>query len=200
MFGLRKTLSSLFTRHRVDEAWFDHLEELLIKADVGVATSTFLITSLRKSAKEHAITNSEDLKADLVSELSHHLSDLEPPENPLNPSAIHAKPEVWLIVGVNGAGKTTSIGKLCHHFQAHTGQNGIAQVLAFRNAIGLHGLIVTKLDGTAKGGVICALRNELEKTPKNQGPKTYVYALGKGEQLGDLELFSAQAYAKELVE
>ena len=51
MFGLRKTLSSLFTRHRVDEAWFDHLEELLIKADVGVATSTFLITSLRKSAK-----------------------------------------------------------------------------------------------------------------------------------------------------
>jgi signal recognition particle GTPase len=114
MFGLRKTLSSLFTRHRVDEAWFDHLEELLIKADVGVATSTFLITSLRKSAKEHAITNSEDLKADLVSELSHHLSDLEPPENPLNPSAIHAKPEVWLIVGVNGAGKTTSIGKLCH--------------------------------------------------------------------------------------
>ncbi|MEY3497526.1 MAG: hypothetical protein RLZZ325_533 [Pseudomonadota bacterium] len=109
MFGLRKTLSSLFTRHRVDEAWFDHLEELLIKADVGVATSTFLITSLRKSAKEHAITNSEDLKADLVSELSHHLSDLEPPENPLNPSAIHAKPEVWLIVGVNGAGKTTSI-------------------------------------------------------------------------------------------
>ncbi|NDA84726.1 MAG: hypothetical protein EBX94_02960 [Burkholderiaceae bacterium] len=48
MFGLRKTLSSLFTRHRVDEAWFDHLEELLIKADVGVSTSTFLITSLRK--------------------------------------------------------------------------------------------------------------------------------------------------------
>ena len=95
MFGLRKTLSSLFTRHRVDEAWFDHLEELLIKADVGVATSTFLITSLRKSAKEHAITNSEDLKAVLVSELSHHLSDLEPPENPLNPSAIHAIPEVW---------------------------------------------------------------------------------------------------------
>ncbi|NCX39938.1 MAG: signal recognition particle-docking protein FtsY [Burkholderiaceae bacterium] len=301
MFGLRKTLSSLFTRHRVDEAWFDHLEELLIKADVGVATSTFLITSLRKSAKEHAITNSEDLKAVLVSELSHHLSDLESPENPLNPSAIHAKPEVWLIVGVNGAGKTTSIGKLCHHFQAqgksvllaagdtfraaarnqlkewgernqvqvlsqesgdagaiahdaiqaalsrqvdivlidtagrlatqtnlmeelkkvkrvisklipdaphqmvlvldgNTGQNGIAQVLAFRNAIGLHGLIVTKLDGTAKGGVICALRNELENAPKNQGPKTYVYALGKGEQLGDLEPFSAQAYAKELVE
>ncbi|MEY2624177.1 MAG: hypothetical protein RLZZ101_1412, partial [Pseudomonadota bacterium] len=82
----------------------------------------------------------------------------------------------------------------------NTGQNGIAQVLAFRNAIGLHGLIVTKLDGTAKGGVICALRNELENAPKNQGPKTYVYALGKGEQLGDLEPFSAQAYAKELVE
>ena len=39
MFGLRKTLSSLFTRHRVDEAWFDHLEESLIKADVGVSTS-----------------------------------------------------------------------------------------------------------------------------------------------------------------
>lgn len=81
----------------------------------------------------------------------------------------------------------------------NTGQNGIAQVLAFRNAIGLHGLIVTKLDGTAKGGVVCALHKELESAPK-LGPKTYVYALGKGEQLGDLELFSAKAYAKELVE
>lgn len=303
MFGLRKTLSSLFARHQVDETWFNHLEELLIKADVGVATSASLITSLRKSSKEHSITNSEDLKAVLIDELSHLLSGLEPAANPLSPSSVHPTPEVWLIVGVNGAGKTTTIGKLCHHFQAqgkslllaagdtfraaarnqlkewgernhvqvlsqesgdagaiahdaiqaalsrgidillidtagrlatqanlmeelkkvkrvitklipdaphqillvldgNTGQNGIAQVLAFREAIGLHGLIVTKLDGTAKGGVVCALRKALEQSngAQNHSPKTYIYALGKGEQLSDLELFSAKAYARELVE
>lgn len=303
MFGLRKTLGSLFSRQQVDEAWFDHLEELLIKADVGVATSALLITSLRKSAKQHSIKSSGDLKAILIDELTALLTALEPSLNPLNSDAFHSKPEIWLIVGVNGAGKTTSIGKLCHLFQSqgksvllaagdtfraaardqlkewgernhvqvlsqesgdagaiahdaiqaalsrqidvllidtagrlatqahlmeelkkvkrvisklipeaphqivlvldgNTGQNGIAQVLAFKKAIGLNGLIITKLDGTAKGGVVCALHKALEEADGAQGgaPKTLIYALGKGEKLGDLELFSAKAYAKELVE
>lgn len=300
MFGLRKTLSSLFGRNQVDEAWFEHLEELLIKADVGVATTSTLIASLRKLAKSNSITNAEDLKAALITQITDLLGPLECPTNPLQNPMSTKKPEIWLIVGVNGAGKTTSIGKLCHHFQnqgksvllaagdtfraaarnqlkewgernqvqvlsqesgdaaaiAHdaihaaisrqvdvlfidtagrlatqanlmeelkkvkrviakvvpdaphqivlvldgnTGQNGIAQVLAFKNAIGLNGIIVTKLDGTAKGGVICALSASLKASPTDPN-KTFVYALGKGEKLEDLEQFSAAAYAKELVE
>ena len=66
----------------------------------------------------------------------------------------------------------------------------------------LQGIIVTKLDGTAKGGVICALSKALETPPETGTPafKTFVYALGKGEGLSDLEPFNAEAYAKELVE
>ena len=300
MFGLRKTLGSLFGRNQVDEAWFEHLEELLIKADVGVATTTSLITSLRKLAKSNSITNAEDLKATLIAQITDLLTPLECPTNPLQNLTNAKKPEIWLIVGVNGAGKTTSIGKLCHHFQSqgksvllaagdtfraaarnqlkewgernqvqvlsqesgdaaaiahdaihaaisrqvdvlfidtagrlatqanlmeelkkvkrviakvvpeaphqivlvldgNTGQNGIAQVLAFKNAIGLNGIIVTKLDGTAKGGVICALSASLQASPTDPN-KIFVYALGKGEKLEDLEQFSAAAYAKELVE
>ena len=303
MFGLRKTLGSLFGLHPIDESWFEQLEETLLKADVGIATTNVLIASLRKLTKSHSIQNAEDLKGLLIQEISRLLAPLENPQNPLLLSQSNHKPEIWLIVGVNGAGKTTSIGKLCHHFQvqgksvllaagdtfraaarnqlkewgernhvqvlsqesgdaaavAHdaihaaisrqidvlfidtagrlatqgnlmeelkkvkrviskvvpdaphqivlvldgnTGQNGIAQVLAFRNAIGLQGIIVTKLDGTAKGGVICALSKALETPPETGTPafKTFVYALGKGEGLSDLEPFNAEAYAKELVE
>ena len=303
MFGLRKTLGSLFGLHPIDESWFEQLEETLLKADVGIATTNVLIASLRKLAKSQLIQNAEDLKGLLVQEISRLLAPLENPQNPLLLSQSNHKPEIWLIVGVNGAGKTTSIGKLCHHFQvqgksvllaagdtfraaarnqlkewgernhvqvlsqesgdaaavAHdaihaaisrqidvlfidtagrlatqgnlmeelkkvkrviskvvpdaphqivlvldgnTGQNGIAQVLAFRNAIGLQGIIVTKLDGTAKGGVICALSKALETPPETGTPafKTFVYALGKGEGLSDLEPFNAEGYAKELVE
>ncbi len=303
MFGLRKTLGSLFGLNKVDEAWYEHLEELLLKGDVGVATTDLLITSLRKAAKSQSITNAEDLKGVLVQELSRLLAPLEDPQNPLMFPQTNHRPEIWLIVGVNGAGKTTTIGKLCHHFQAqgksvllaagdtfraaarnqlkewgernqvqvlsqesgdaaavahdaihaaisrqidllfidtagrlatqanlmeelkkvkrviskvipdaphrivlvldgNTGQNGISQVRAFKEAIGLNGIIVTKLDGTAKGGVICALSKALEQpSGLGGGPSdTCVYALGKGEGLLDLEPFKAQSYAKELVE
>jgi fused signal recognition particle receptor len=75
----------------------------------------------------------------------------------------------------------------------NTGQNGLSQVKAFHAALGLTALIVTKLDGTAKGGVICALAHTL-----NDGPKPMVLALGKGEGIDDLAPFTAAQYSSEL--
>jgi fused signal recognition particle receptor len=75
----------------------------------------------------------------------------------------------------------------------NTGQNGLSQVKAFHAALGLTALIVTKLDGTAKGGVICALAHSLR-----EDPKPLVLALGKGEGIEDLAPFTAAQYAAEL--
>ena len=93
------------------------------------------------------------------------------------------------------------IGKILpgapHHtlliLDGNTGQNGLSQVKAFHAALGLSDLIITKLDGTAKGGVICAFAQLL------QGPeKPHLLALGKGEGLADLIAFNADTYAAEL--
>jgi fused signal recognition particle receptor len=75
----------------------------------------------------------------------------------------------------------------------NTGQNGLSQVRAFHTALVLSALIVTKLDGTAKGGVICALAHTL-----NDGSKPAVLALGKGEGIDDLAPFTAAQYSSEL--
>jgi fused signal recognition particle receptor len=73
---------------------------------------------------------------------------------------------------------------------ANTGQNALAQVKAFDDALGLTGLIVTKLDGTAKGGVLCAIARE-RPIP--------VYFIGVGEKLEDLETFNAREFAQALL-
>ncbi len=294
MFGLRKTLGSLFKSSQTDEAWFDTLEDSLIQSDVGLPTTEQLIAKLRKAAKSEKASSPEALQALLIQEVTVLLGALEPSPNPLytrNPATI---PEVWLVVGVNGAGKTTTIGKLCRLFQSqgksvllaagdtfraaarnqlqewggrnqvdvisqeggdaaavahdaihaaisrksdiliidtagrlatqdhlmeelkkvkrvigkalpgaphqtllvldgNTGQNGLSQVKAFHGALGLTGIIVTKLDGTAKGGVICALAYTLQ-----DGPKPAVLALGKGEGIDDLVAFTASQYSSEL--
>jgi len=294
MFGLRKTLGSLFKSNQTDEAWFDALEESLILSDVGLPTTEQLITKLRKAAKSEKANNPEDLKQLLVQEVANLLKSLEPNPNPLYVHEQKTMPEVWLVIGVNGAGKTTTIGKLCKLFQSqgksvllaagdtfraaarnqllewggrnqvdvimqesgdaaavahdaihaaisrksdiliidtagrlatqdhlmeelkkvkrvigkalpgaphqtllvldgNTGQNGLSQVKAFHAALGLSALIVTKLDGTAKGGVICALAHTL-----NEGSKPAVLALGKGEGINDLAPFTAAQYSSEL--
>ncbi len=294
MFGLRKTLGSLFKSSKTDEAWFDSLEESLIQSDVGLPTTEQLIGKLRKAAKSEGASSAEELQSLLITEVGALLKPLEPSPNPLFTNDKAAIPEVWLVVGVNGAGKTTTIGKLCRLFQAqnksvllaagdtfraaarnqlqewggrnqvdvitqeggdaaavahdaihsaisrksdiliidtagrlatqdhlmeelkkvkrvigkalpgaphhtllvldgNTGQNGLSQVKAFHAALGLTGIIVTKLDGTAKGGVICALAHTLQ-----EGPKPAVLALGKGEGIDDLAPFTAGQYASEL--
>ena len=295
MFGLRKTLGSLFKSNQPDEAWFLALEEALIQSDVGLPTTEALLTALRRAAKLQKVAALGELQALLIQLVAERLKTLEPGTNPLLHPLTTTPPEVWFIVGVNGAGKTTTIGKLCHQFQkqgksillaagdtfraaarqqlqewglrnhveviaqdgadaaavAHdaiqaaisrqcdillidtagrlstqdhlmaelkkikrvigkilpgaphhtllildgnTGQNGLSQVNAFHAALSLTDLIITKLDGTAKGGVICALAHLL------QGPvKPQILALGKGEGLGDLIAFNAEAYATELL-
>jgi fused signal recognition particle receptor len=294
MFGLRKTLGSLFKSNQTDEAWFDALEESLILSDVGLPTTEQLISTLRKAAKSQKANSPEDLQQLLIQEVAALLKPLEPIPNPLYVHVQKTVPEVWLVIGVNGAGKTTTIGKLCRLFQSqgksvllaagdtfraaarnqllewgsrnqvdvimqesgdaaavahdaihaaisrkndiliidtagrlatqdhlmeelkkvkrvigkalpgaphqtllvldgNTGQNGLSQVKAFHAALGLSALIVTKLDGTAKGGVICALAHTL-----NDGPKPAVLALGKGEGIDDLAPFTAAQYSAEL--
>ena len=294
MFGLRKTLGSLFKSNQTDEAWFDSLEESLILSDVGLPTTEQLMSKLRKAAKSEKASSPEDLQQLLIQEVASLLKPLEPIPNPLYAHDQKAIPEVWLVIGVNGAGKTTTIGKLCRLFQSqgksvllaagdtfraaarnqllewggrnqvdvitqesgdaaavahdaihsaisrksdiliidtagrlatqdhlmeelkkvkrvigkalpgaphqtllvldgNTGQNGLSQVKAFHAALGLTALIVTKLDGTAKGGVICALAHTL-----NDGPKPAVLALGKGEGIDDLAPFTAEQYSSEL--
>ena len=294
MFGLRKTLGSLFKSSKTDEAWFDALEESLIQSDVGLPTTEQLILKLRKAAKSEKASSPEELQTLLIEEVSTLLQTLEPSPNPLYESSKANTPEVWLVVGVNGAGKTTTIGKLCRLFQSqgksvllaagdtfraaarnqlqewggrnqvdviaqeggdaaavahdaihsaisrksdiliidtagrlatqdhlmeelkkvkrvigkalpgaphhtllvldgNTGQNGLSQVKAFHTALGLTGIIVTKLDGTAKGGVICALAHTLQ-----EGLKPAILALGKGEGINDLAPFTARQYSSEL--
>jgi len=294
MFGLRKNLGSLFKSSKLDEAWFDTLEESLIQSDVGLPTTEQLILKLRKAAKLEKASNPEALQTLLIEEVSTLLQTLEPSPNPLFDSSNSNTSEVWLVVGVNGAGKTTTIGKLCRLFQSqgksvllaagdtfraaarnqlqewggrnqvevisqeggdaaavahdavhsaisrksdiliidtagrlatqdhlmeelkkvkrvigkvlpgaphhtllvldgNTGQNGLSQVKAFHAALGLTGIIVTKLDGTAKGGVICALAHTLQ-----DGSKPAVLALGKGEGIDDLAPFTARQYSSEL--
>ena len=258
------------------------------------ATQT-LISQLRREAKNQKAESADDLKMILATLVEKLLSKLERPQNPLEFLPVNpGQPTVWLIVGVNGAGKTTSIGKICHHFQqtgrkvllgagdtfraaareqliawgernqvaviaqesgdsaavahdavkagqsrqqdiviidtagrlstqAHlmdelkkvkrvigkaqesaphetilvidgnTGQNGMAQVKAFHEALNLTGIIVTKLDGTAKGGILCAIASELSDNPPS------VLAIGLGEQLSDLKPFNASEFAKSLI-
>ena len=295
MFGLRKTLSSLFSKQKIDEEWYESLEEALLLGDVGMHATQKLIKQLRIEAKNQKTESVDDLKSILATLVEQLLSKLERPQNPLlTTPAKGINPQVWLIVGVNGAGKTTSIGKVCHYFQnngkkvllgagdtfraaareqliawgdknqvavitqqsgdaaavahdavqagqsrqmdiviidtagrlstqAHlmdelkkvkrvitksqedaphetvlvidgnTGQNGLSQVKAFHEALGLTAIIVTKLDGTAKGGILCAIAEEIpENTPS-------VLAIGLGEKLADLKPFNASDFAKTLI-
>jgi fused signal recognition particle receptor len=115
--GLSRTraqLNSLFVGIKVDEALFDELEAALILADCGVAAAQTLIVRLRERAKRERIEDGETLKAALAGLIAELLRPLE------RPLALdRAKPLVMMISGVNGVGKTTSIGKLAKYFQSH---------------------------------------------------------------------------------
>lgn len=291
--GLKKTrtsigegFNSVFSVFRkVDEDFLEELMELLIMADVGYETSERIIDELRKKAKLENLNDSESVKAalaEIIAESMHGGNDLN----------ISTKPSVILVVGVNGVGKTTTIGKLAHRLSesgkkviigaadtfraaaidqiavwaersgtdivkhkdgadpaavvydtiaaakarnadviicdtagrlhnkknlmgelekitrvidrelpdadkeillvldATTGQNAIEQAKDFKEAVGVTGVALTKLDGTAKGGITIAVK-DVTGVP--------VKLVGVGEGMDDLQYFEPDAFAKALV-
>lgn len=291
--GLSKTRDSfggkmeavLKAFQKVDEELFEELEEALIMADVGVDTSLYIIDRLRTITKERKVTDSAEVRgliqeivADVLSAQDHTLR-------------LDGKPAVVMVIGVNGVGKTTTIGKLAARFKnegkkvilgagdtfraaaaeqlkvwaervgvdiishqegadpaavvfdtiaaaksrgsdvvildtagrlhnkknlmdelnkiyrviarelpdssrevllvldATTGQNAVSQAKLFQEAAELSGIVLTKLDGTAKGGIVIAIGQELGLPVK---------LIGVGEGMEDLQVFDAAAFTSAL--
>jgi fused signal recognition particle receptor len=108
-------LSSLFSRRKIDEELLEELEATLLMADCGVEATGHLLKELRLRWKRDKLETADQLQGALAEGL---LAILAPLERPLEISAISAhKPYIIMIAGVNGSGKTTSIGKLAKHFQ-----------------------------------------------------------------------------------
>lgn len=135
--SLGKTRASIFekiaritSRRKIDDELLNEIEEILIEADVGVAAATRLIESLRAKAVEQKISESEDIFTLLKEEIA---AILERRGAPLFRDS-DKRPVVWLIVGVNGVGKTTSIGKLATNFSTAGKKVIIAACDTFRAA------------------------------------------------------------------
>ena len=293
--GLSKTKQSFndkvnnvfSTFRKVDEDLLEELEEALIMSDVGVETSTKIISKLRDRIKKQNIKEAEEVKQALREEIKNIFDEVD------NSLHLDTKPSVILVVGVNGVGKTTSIGKIANRLKqdgkkvviaaadtfraaaveqleiwanragcpivkkeegadpasvvydaikktkeenadvlicdtagrlhnkkylmdelekikrvidkelpdaskeillvldATTGQNAILQVQAFKETVDITGLVLTKLDGTAKGGVAIGITNE------NHMPVKFI---GVGEQIDDMEVFNSEDFVKAIIE
>jgi fused signal recognition particle receptor len=105
----RNQLAGLFGLSRIDEALFEDLESALLVADTGIATTTWLLARLRERVRRDGLETGEDVRRALHALLVELLLPLEAPID-----LDRAQPLVWMVTGVNGAGKTTSIGKLTH--------------------------------------------------------------------------------------
>ncbi len=112
---------------KVDEDLFDELEELLISADVGVVTTEEVLDELRDTVKENKIKEPEAVKEELYSILRRLIGDHEPLKLDTTPSVI-------LVIGVNGVGKTTSIGKMAHELKSRGKKVVVAAADTFRAA------------------------------------------------------------------
>ena len=130
--GLRKTGSSIttvFTGTKIDEALYEELEEALLMADTGVKATTHLLNDLRRRVKETRATEPAAVKELLVDAIA---ALLRPLEKPLVIG--QQQPTVIMVAGVNGAGKTTSIGKLTRHLASHQASVLLAAADTFRAA------------------------------------------------------------------
>ncbi|WP_444640920.1 signal recognition particle-docking protein FtsY [Caproiciproducens sp. R1] len=290
--GLKKTRdkmsssveSMLRSFTSIDEELFEELEELLVMGDVGVPTAEHICDTLRKKVKEKGVTDPEDIYGMLRETVAEMLRGGEKLQ-------ISTKPSVILVIGVNGVGKTTTIGKIASRLKgegkkvvlgaadtfraaaveqlevwaqrsgaelvkqpegsdpasvvydavaaakargadvvicdtagrlhnkknlmdelskigrvidrelpdadkevllvldATTGQNAVNQAREFQNAAGITGIVLTKLDGTARGGVVLAIRENLGIPVK---------FIGVGEKVDDLQPFDADEFAEAL--
>lgn len=280
-------LNAVFVKRQFDDATLEELEDELIAADLGPAVAGRIIEQFREKSFGGNITP-EEIRQTLAKEISRVL---EPVAQPFELDSSR-KPHVVLVVGVNGVGKTTTIGKMAHQYHqqgksvmmvagdtfraaaveqlqiwgertgapvisgkpggdaaglaydglqrateeqadlllvdtagrlhnrqalmdelakiirvmqkfdpsaphsvllvldATTGQNAIEQVRVFRELVNVSGLVVTKLDGSARGGIVVALAEQF---------KLPVHLVGVGEQAEDLRPFSAEDYARGLV-
>jgi fused signal recognition particle receptor len=130
--GLRKTgasIATVFTGTRIDDALYEDLESALLMADTGVKATQHLLDDLRQRVKDSRATDPAAVKALLVESLTSLLSPLEKPLQ-----IGQHKPTVMMVAGVNGAGKTTSIGKLTHHLAAEGASVLLAAADTFRAA------------------------------------------------------------------
>ena len=134
--GLGKTKTSfnekindMFSNFRkVDEDFLEELEEILIMSDIGVETSSKIINNLRKTIKKENLKDEEDVKNALRTEMQNILDQVD------NSLKIETKPSVILVVGVNGVGKTTSIGKIANRLRKDGKKVVIAAADTFRAA------------------------------------------------------------------
>ena len=130
--GLRKTgqdIAQVFTGTRIDDALYEELESALLMADTGLPATEHLLADLKRRVKDTKATDPTAVKALLVDALAELLRPLQ---RPLEVGA--ASPTVFMVVGVNGAGKTTSIGKLTHHLAADGQKVLLAAADTFRAA------------------------------------------------------------------
>ncbi len=290
--GLHRTrvnIIGLFTGGKVDEDFLEELEFALISADMGVSTVAELLTKLRDTIQLKGLKTQDEVRDALREEI---VALLKPAQGSIDLN--RTKPLVMMMVGVNGAGKTTSIGKISKWLSAQgksvllaagdtfraaareqlavwgernrvevisqtggdpaavafdavsagkargsdvvivdtagrlttqtrlmeelkriarsqnkslegaphevilvidgtNGQNALAQVKAFDEAVPLTGLIITKLDGTAKGGVLVAISRMRAENP------IPIYFIGVGESIEDLQPFNAEEFARALI-
>lgn len=113
---------------RVDEDFFEELEEALIMADLGVETATYIIEKLRDVVKTKRISDSEEVKEELKNVISEILTGQDTKMH------LETKPSVILVIGVNGVGKTTSIGKMAAHYKSRGKKVILAAADTFRAA------------------------------------------------------------------
>ena len=128
--NLGKQLSSLFGGGKIDEELYEELETILLTSDIGVSATQNLLEDLRKQVKRDALTDAAQLKQALKVSL---VTMLKPLEQSLDVNA--SKPFVFMITGVNGVGKTTSIGKLAKYFQTQGNSVLLAAGDTFREVV-----------------------------------------------------------------